>query len=448
MKKKLLPLSIILSVTAGHVSADNFYPFHARASAMGNTGVASSRSSEAAFYNPGLLSQQEHDAGTEILLPFGVIAADEDELIDSFDDIDDGGYVDNFTNAIDAYNVIIERYENGENPDAEAISAAEDVNLTISELNEQIEGLDENKVRINTGVGLVVAIPSKDFAIAFAASSHASISARFDYQDSETVAAYGDGIEALTIDLINDTVDPNNPAYAGLVDIDENTGEISLSEPTLESEVEAVGIVFNELAIPMAREVEIGGQKFGLGITPKYVSVTTYDYLAKVIDEGEDGINDVSDKLEDYEEKDSNFNLDIGISYKTGNWSTGLAIRNLISQEYDTITDRQYELKPHARIGGAYSDNWYTVAVDLDLTEQDGLFEDQETQFVAVGAEFDVADIVQLRAGFNHNLSDTDLSMWSAGIGLSPWGVLMELSVTSAPEIDAAGLNFQMGYRF
>ena len=245
MKMKLLPLSIVLSVAAGHVSADNFYPFHARAGAMGNTGVASGRASEAAFYNPGLLSQQGEDGDIEILLGAGIIAADEGELLDEFDEIDNGGYVDDFNDSIDAYNAVIDGIDNGSitDPD-EARRAAANVATSINTLDEQIKRLDQDTVRLNAGASLVVAIPSPDFAMAFTASSHTSLAARFDYNDSETVQNYATGVEALTNDLLDGNADPDSPIYGDLVEEDIN-GDVRLKEPTLESVVAAVAILVN-----------------------------------------------------------------------------------------------------------------------------------------------------------------------------------------------------------
>jgi hypothetical protein len=444
MMKKLLPLSIVLVATGNSASADNFYPFQARAAAMGNTGVASARSSGAPFYNPSMLAKQSSEKDFEILLPIlGVIAADDDELIDSLEEIDDEGYVDNFTNAVDSFNMAIE------NNDLAGLPGASDATIdSLIALDKEIVKLDESTLRANLGAGITVAIPSKSVAMAFSATSHASISARFNYEDSQTVTKYTDGLDELTADYIANTVDPNDPLYADLVEIDPISGDLVLKDPTINSEIEAVALTLSELAISFAHEFNIAGADIALGITPKYVRVTTYDYTARVVDEGVDGTEDVADDIKDTKESDSNMNIDIGAAWQSGNWTTGLAIRNLLSQDYKTIADRSYKLKPHARVGGAYSGGWFNVAADLDLTEQDGLFEDQETQFLATGVEFDLADIVQLRAGYNHNLSDTDTSMWSLGMGLSPGGVMIELAVTSAPKIDAVGGTLQFGFRF
>ena len=447
MMKKLLPLSIVLVATGNLASADNFYPFHARAAAMGNTGVASARSSGAPFYNPSMLAKQSSEKEFEILLPMlGILAADDDELIDSLDDIDEGAYVDNFTDAVDRYNAAIDT-----GIPAELRGATGATIDSLNALDGEIVKLDESTLRANIGAGLTVAIPSKSVAMAFSATSHASISARFNYEDSQTVAKYTDGLDALTDDYIAGTVDPNaplNPLYADLVEIDPVSEKLVLKDPTINSEIEAVALTLSELAVSFAHEFTIAGTEIALGVTPKYVRVTTYDYTARVVDEGVDGTEDVADDIKDTKEADSNMNIDIGAAWQSGNWTSGLAIRNLLSQDYKTIADRSYKLKPHARVGGAYSGGWFNVAADLDLTEQDGLFEDQETQFLATGVEFDLADIVQLRAGYNHNLSDTDTSMWSLGMGLSPGGVMIELAVTSAPKIDAVGGTIQFGFRF
>ncbi len=447
--KKLLPLSFIVATTSIHVTADNLYPFHARAMAMGNTGVASARSSGAAFFNSSLMAQQDPKDDFEVLLPaLGVLAADDDELINNIDHIDETGSIDTFTDAVDNYNSLIDGTSTPNQ--ALANNAALQIRNAITDLDLQIQSIDKNTLRATASAGLVIVIPSKNFSIAFTATGHASAAAIFNYNDSDTVTLYSNTLVNLTSDLVNARSKEailNDSDYLDLIEEDVD-GDIRLREPTLESEIEGVAFGLTELALPMAREFEISGQKIAFGITPKYVDVKTYDYIARVINEGVDGIEDIEAAFKETEETDHNFNLDIGASYQKNNWTAGLSLHNLLTQKYETVTTRTIKITPQARIGAAYNGDWFTVAMDWDITEQNGLFPNQETQFLATGVEFDLWEILQLRAGYNHNRSNPDTDMVSAGLGLSVIGIMVELAVSQAPDIDAYGGAFQIGFLY
>jgi hypothetical protein len=182
-----------------------------------------------------------------------------------------------------------------------------------------------------------------------------------------------------------------------------------------------------------------------VGVTPKYVSVQTnnYEFVGTAIDNAD--INQ-----SDGEKTGTGFDLDVGVAKDFGNnWKAGVTIKNLLGQEYDLAgTTEKLAIDPMARAGVVHQNSWSTVALDVDLTENDPGGFDTKTQFAAVGIEFDAFNFAQIRLGARHNLSDTpyDADILSAGIGLSPFGVHLDISV--AGNADDVGGALQLGFRF
>ncbi|MGM0595305.1 MAG: conjugal transfer protein TraF, partial [Pseudomonadota bacterium] len=229
-------------------------------------------------------------------------------------------------------------------------------------------------------------------------------------------------------------------------------GDAFDAENDVKSTVDVRALTLQEIGFSFAREVNMGGMNFAAGITPKYVKATVYDYEAKATDE------DADDNEDDYSKEYSHFNLDLGVAKNYANgWRTGFVIKNLIAQEYDTYrrnsntgemekTGNRIELKPQARIGVSHTSDWHTVALDVDLTENEPVGFEEGSRFVALGGELNLADWAQLRAGYRVNTVDSDRSIASVGLGLSPFGVHFDVAV--AGNDNEMGAAAQFGFRF
>jgi hypothetical protein len=96
---------------------------------------------------------------------------------------------------------------------------------------------------------------------------------------------------------------------------------------------------------------------------------------------------------------------------------------------------RIYTIKvaPQARAGVGYGGGWYRFALDADLTKNDPVAFEDSTQFIAAGVELDAYGSAQLRLGYRHDAVDSDRSVASAGIGLSPFKVLhFDVAITGS----------------
>ena len=386
---------------AGTVVAAPFSPFDARAMGMGGTGVSSAKSASAANFNPALLATQSADDDFGMILPaLGLLASDPDDLIDGIDDLQDQ-HLDALSDAITA----------GSAPAVEAAAG---------DLATALRGIDGDSVLVSLGGGAAFSIPSKKFGMALNISMVTTVAI------SPTIS---------TADLA--AIDSIAAGYTGQTD----------PTDTLTSTVDAVALGIVEVGIAFARTFDsLGG--WSLGITPKIQQIITYDYKVTLDADDDEGFD--SGDISDSEESESFFNADIGISKKFGgnqSWQAGLVVKNVIEQEVTSVLGTKMMISPQARVGISHATSWSTIAIDLDLTDNDSVVVGNSSQFLAAGIELDAFDTAQLRFGYRHNLSDDDgEDLLSAGLGLSPLGISLEISAIGNE--DTVGVVFQTGFRF
>ncbi len=432
MSKKILQAMVcgILFVAAGSAVAAPFSSFEPRSYGMGGTGVASGTSANAGFFNPSLLAAAHKEEDFSLAFPIiGVRAADPDDFIDAIDDFDSSNYIDQFDTARQAIDAAITA------SDVAALNNARQP--MVEATNNLIAGLGalNNKALIaELEAGLVVGIPSKKMGASlyvrgWVVGGTQAVIASADLAALQTIA---DSLATLTV-------------------ADSLTGD-----PLLTSAIDVRFAGISEVGLSLAREFNIAGHDIAIGITPKYVSIETYDF--RIGDESDPttvSLDDAEIDLDSGQLDDSGVDLDIGIAKDFGNgWKAGLVVKNLIGQAFKTVRGNIFELKPQARMGVSHQTEWTTIAFDLDLIENDpiikdkdtGLGFDNKTQYAAIGVEFDMWDVVQLRAGYRHNMSDSDTSIATLGVGLSPFGV--HIDVAAAGNTDEIGVSFQTGFRF
>jgi len=190
---------------------------------------------------------------------------------------------------------------------------------------------------------------------------------------------------------------------------------------TLASEAHIIAVALTEVALSVSREFDFSGRQVAIGITPKLQRMDVYDYIVSVDSEVDGG--DVSDFGVD----DTGFNLDIGVSTRFGKieqGTVGLVVKNLLSNELESINGHAVEINPQVRAGVVYQAfGWINLAADLDLIENDPVAFEEPSQFFAVGLEADVFGFMQLRGGFRTNIAASDQQVVSGGFGLSPFSL-------------------------
>jgi hypothetical protein len=192
------------------------------------------------------------------------------------------------------------------------------------------------------------------------------------------------------------------------------------------------------------------GNALQLGVSPKYVQLQTFQYTEEISDFEDDDFDS-----DEYETDKSGFNLDIGAAYAFGaenQWNAGVVVKNLIPMELDSAqnhpSEEKYtlELNPMVTAGIAHKSDYHVITAEVDLTKKEAFGYEDDTQWLALGAEFDAWRYAQLRAGVRHNLASNDDNdgieedtQFTAGLGLNIIGVRVDIgALYSSADVGAA----------
>jgi hypothetical protein len=107
---------------------------------------------------------------------------------------------------------------------------------------------------------------------------------------------------------------------------------------------------------------------------------------------------------------------------------------------------RTLELNPMATAGIAHKSEYHVVTAEIDLTKKEAFGFEDDTQWAALGAEFDAFRYAQLRVGVRHNLASNEdndgieeKTQFTAGLGLNIVGVRLDLgALYSDADVGAA----------
>lgn len=413
MNKKSLWLGVSLAIAQlGVAHAAPFGTFDPRSMAMGGAGVAAGTSANAAFFNPALLATANKDEDFSLEVPIiSVRIADQDEFIDKLDTFQANNTIDNFSNAITAYNAAT--------PTEKLTTAKNSVITTGNALVAGLGTLSNRDLEMEVMAGAVAGIPSKKFAA--------------------SVFVAGRVMGGMLLDITQ--TDLSN-IQAVLDSLATNTPPATITDPTnnMTSAALGRGAVITEVGVALAKEFDfLDG--IGVGVTPKFQKIDTFDYALN--------IETADVKFDEGKKAYNSFNLDAGVGKDfKNNWKAGAVIKNILPKSYTTARGNKLEMKPQVRVGAAHQTSWSMVTMDLDLLENDPIATgfDTPTQYAGIGVELDAFDLFQLRLGYRHNISDSDTSVATAGLGFSPFGVHVDLGVMAGNNEVALGV--QTGFRF
>ena len=420
MRKSLLNTAIAssLALFSLQAAAVPFGSVDPRSFAMGGTGVASGTAANAGFVNPALLAAAAAEEDFALELPILYVrAVDPDDLVDEIDSYQGDNLEQNLTNSVNAF------INNPSDPNA-AAQVASDADALVTQLLKM-----SDKALQGEFVGdFVVGIPSKSFGASLTVGSRVVGGGLLNVTQADQ-----DRVNQLIVDaLAGPATLANNPDVQA-----QAAGQDVVS--TLTSNLQTRGAMLTEVGISLAREFGVGGETVALGVTPKYVQVTTFDYQFDV--------NTATFDIDQGTKEFSNFNIDIGLAKDFGNgWKTGFAVKNLISQEYTTVLGNKINIEPQARAGVSHSTEWVTVALDADLNAADAVAYEAQTQYLGLGAELNIFETVQIRIGYRHNMKDSDTSVPTVGLGFSPFGV--HIALAAAANDNEIALSGQLGFRF
>ncbi|WP_370258514.1 conjugal transfer protein TraF [Marinobacter nauticus] len=402
-----LSLAIGLSVATTSALASPQAFMSARSFAMGGTGVAVAHPSAAPSANPAMMAAEQHSWADDfgLMLPsVNARAADEEEVIDQVDDIQDQ----------------IEQFEDLK------FSNQADAQAKARQLVDNLEAFDRDTMRANAGLGLGLAIPSNSLSFGFFANANLTATVRGELDEND-------------LDLLNDIANGVRPPATTDLDTELNSRGRILASAVAEA------------GISIAHSFMLSnGNALQLGVSPKYVQLQTFQYTEEISDFEDDDFDS-----DEYETDKSGFNLDIGAAYAFGaenQWNAGVVVKNLIPMELDSAqnhpSEEKYtlELNPMVTAGIAHKSDYHVITAEVDLTKKEAFGYEDDTQWLALGAEFDAWRYAQLRAGVRHNLASNDDNdgieedtQFTAGLGLNIIGVSVDIgALYSSADVGAA----------
>ncbi|MDO6707428.1 conjugal transfer protein TraF [Photobacterium sp. 1_MG-2023] len=358
----------------------------ARSVAMGGTGVASASYLTASFYNPALVAHYDKNDDFGVLLPaVGVSLHDPDDLNQKVDDFQDVN--DQLEAAIN---------NSGGAPVSDAL---------VNQWKAALMALDEGKLKADLSVGAAVAVPNRYLSMNLFT-------------------------QAQIVSLAKANIDP-----ADLAGVD---GSHPPDLDNLQSDVLGIGGGIVDVGLAMGKSfaiptVSLPEQTVSVGLSPKIQQLIAVSFQNTVSQ-----FDDSDFSFEDEYRDDTAFNLDFGLAYQPmPSVTVGFSGRNLFKQELETntpesptglagkFTSKTLLVEPKYTLGVAYENSWFTAAADVDLNEQKYFKEfDLATQYARLGMELNGWDWIQLRAGYSLSLTDSAEDTVSAGLGLSPFGVV------------------------
>lgn len=434
-KRLILGAATAAALTVPAAQAAPFGVFDPRSLAMGGIGVSSATSQNASFFNPALLSaaQKNDDFSLEIPILAARIA-DADKLRDDIDNLDATGTA--LSDAVSQFNV-------AQNP-----TTAQAVANALTNFGNVLNTVNNKTLDAGLFAGTLVAIPSRTLGFAAHLTARADFGVRFTYDSADATylntfvtavnqyVGSGGGNQALLI------LGYNGVGFCTDVsplDGQCDAGSLTNPNPNLASRVRLQGVLIEETGISLASRFDsLGG--VSIGVTPKSMRIYTLDYSVGP------QTPDIDLDLGRREYTDTNLDIGAAMDYSNG-YKTGLVIKNVQSKSYETVLGNKIELKPQIRLGASRHNDWSIVGVDLDVTKNDPVgFLGKQSQFAAIGAEFNLISLLQLRLGYRHDLAGNYDGMYSIGVGFSPLGIHLDVGLAGNDNEVAAGLQFGLSF--
>ncbi|MDX1458770.1 MAG: conjugal transfer protein TraF [Marinobacter sp.] len=402
MSRLALAIGLTVSTTSAFAAPQSFQT--ARSFAMGGTGVAVAHPATANIANPAMLANGHHDWADDfgLILPsINVRMADDEEVVDQIDDIQD----------------TIIQLENSATP-----TEAQD---NAGVLRRQLAELSRDTARVDVGAGLSLAIPREAFSVGV-------------FTDGSLRVTTRGNVTANDLEILREIEEDIIVA-----------AEVASGARDVESELTSDGTVIAastaEIGVSFARAFELtNGDQLSLGLSPKYVQLRTFEYVQRVNDFDDDDFDS-----DENETDDSQFNVDLGTAYRFGEdreWNAGVAVKNIIPMDLESTSGAKLEIDPKISAGLAHTGDYHVLTAEVDLTKQKGFGFSDDTQWLALGAELDAMRYAQVRFGVRHNLaSDGDHrgveeeNQFTVGIGLSPFGAHLDIgAIISDVDLGAA----------
>jgi len=399
MKFNKLVLSTAALVLFSHTAYSVPFTFEGRSLGMGGVAVATADLATAPWANPAMLTNQETSDDFSLLIGIGVFGRDHEDLITDIEDFQDA------------------------DDERQAATTPAENQAALADMSAIIRNIESKNVAADVSGVLAMGIAFESFAMA--------------------VSVRADAIAAGTVDELS--------CQLGEPGCDIVTFENELTS-TQKNILTLEGVLATEVGISFAKAFTVYDRKLSVGIKPKFVDVQAINYQESILTiEDADDITDSDNKSDigTYTTIDLGFSYDITDSYRLG-----LNVTNLIPKSFKAGV-QTLNFDTGIRLGAAYHSEFVTVGIDYDLLENKPLlsnprFGDLTTQYLAIGAEFNAFEYVQLRIGAATNTASgipgaaSDVT-YTAGLGL--WlGFNLDIAATYSEQ--ALGAFVQTGFRF
>ncbi|GAB4122949.1 MAG: conjugal transfer protein TraF [Sideroxydans sp.] len=429
MKRKILLAALLGAMGSAH-ALDTTYD--ARSLGMAGTGAASANSLNAAYQNPAALASLPDEDFILALPVLSLRVLDADSLSSDLDTLD---------SSANALSDALNRFQNDVNANntaglSGATGSAANAAAALDNFNNALNLVSNKALAAGAFGGTLLAIPSAEFSFALAADARAEMGGFFNYASSDSAQ-----ISSISTDLGVCAANPTaNVANCNAVNGQVSGGQLN----SLNSTFELRGAVLKEAGITAARHFADWGE-IDLGITPKFINLSTYD----VSSNAQSGNSNTS--LNNGEKKETMFTFDLGVS-RTGKTDggnvikAGLVAKNILAKKTTTINGNAVEIAPQLTAGVAYSGSWFTTTADLDVLKNKSMLVglNPDARFLRLGAELDAWGWAQFRLGYRHDLAGNYDGLPSVGVGLFH---ILDLSVAAASKKEAA-VAMQLGIRF
>lgn len=383
MKKTLLSLSLV-SLCSSAIASELY---NGRLSGMSGAGYVTSEYSDGVLINPSLGAAHTKEDDFAFVFNVGALGSDKDELIDSMDDLVD------YTDYLSDLDI-------------------QDLDPSIADtLKGHLQKVDNKTVHALVGSSLVVAVPTETISVALVAKATGIVGVHTT-------------VDADDYTLIDNAVANNAP----------------FDPEDLQSSVTGRGALVKDIGISFAKAiVDNENEKILVGVTPKRVTVKTIIYTATVSSFDEDDIDS-----DTFTKESSATSLDAGVTYIQGNLHYGLAISDVISKDFKTITNEKFELKPKTTAAVGYTKSWLTAEAALDLNSTPAFGLGGDTKMFRAGVDLHPLNFLHIRAGLARDMEDTLEDTYSIGLGLFN---VLDLSVFTGSN-ETAGAALGLGVRF
>jgi len=471
---RLSPVLALLAGCTGFAAAQDSFTVGPRALGMGGTGVAATDDVPAQYYNPAAFGFFAHQPPVEEQTDKGPFSVDNNALwrkdwgaaadftfgarihqdfaehINTLKNYWDDGTIDRLGTTglsgsqaqidadalalVDALNAL----NNLSDPD-NAITADANAGFsvrikhfgigvrTFSQVSGRLQSIDLTNIGIDNGGGdlntQLNSVTPPGSGSVFTAAQLATLSGSFSAGNVTTLdqLAAQAGVTSEQADLL---VAALVAAQAGGGTLDQNTSSLRMYGVNVLEIPLSFGYAFNE-------NLAIGGNL-------KAMIGRVYGTDLLVFDEDvEDAIRHAD---ENYEQTVT-WGVDLAVMFRMKMLNLGLTARNLNKPTFDgptvgVIRYKDYEIEPTATLGAAFIPfETLTLAADLDLIESETVLSDYKSQYMRLGAEWDILRVVALRAGYSQNIAESDIGgLIHAGVGVNLYLLRIDLAGAMALE--------------